>query len=234
MARKKRVRPKKYRLPIPYFDPATMIWVNTKEGGYPRRKRGTVKPAVLNASLQRHAEATALTNIAALRIVQRLTPFLRRMDTGRLTARIAGKLKKAYVAHQCLDYSFFTDFDIQPFEPLKDLLPKMYTIAYRKKDKILQIAIHKRTIQLLRRGATHYQFELIWLWGDPGKERTLRIDAIASDHYPLQNKQESVCELVMPAPAKKPYVVFLKVSCLAGGGPVFESSSHGMQVIETG
>lgn len=234
MARKKRVRPKKYRSLPPYFDPATMIWVNTKEGGYPRRKRGTLKPAVLNASLQRHADATSLTNTAAMRIVQKLAPFFNRMDTGRLTARIAGKLKKAYVAHQRLDYSFFTAFDIQPFEPLKDLLPKMYTTGYRKKDRVLQIAINKNAIKLLRRDATHYCFEIIWLWGDPAKERALRVDAITSAHYVLGSKEESVCELVMPVPAKKPYLIFLKACCLAGGGPAFHSSSHGMQVIETG
>jgi len=234
MARKRRIRPKKNKPLPPNFDPATMIWVNTKEGGFPRRKRGTVKPAVLNASLQRHADATALTNAAAIRIMQKLKPFLTGMDPGRLTARIAGRLKKAYVANQRIDFSFFTGFDIQPYEPLKDLLPKMYTTGYRKKDQIIQIAIHKNTIKLLKRGATHYCFEIIWLWGDPGQERTLRVDAITSAKYPLKNTPESVCELVMPVPNKKPYVIFLKACCLLGDGPVFESSSHGMQVIETG
>jgi len=98
MARKRRIRPKKHRFLPPWFDPAKHVWVNSKEGGYPRRKRGTVKPASLNANLQ--------TGIG------------------------------------------------------------------------------------LRAG-----------------------DAV---------------------PAKKPYIIFLKVSCLTGGGPAFDSSSHGMQVIETG
>lgn len=50
---------------------------------------------------------------AAKRIVQKLRPFLRELNTGRLTAKLAGALIKAINQHGQPDFSFLKGFDFQ-------------------------------------------------------------------------------------------------------------------------
>jgi len=234
MRRKK--KPSRSRFPTkpPPGDPKDYTWIITKEGGYWRKKRGTVKPARLNASFQLNANTTRLTNDAAKKMVQRLRPFLEGLSTGRLTARIGGKLKKALAENKRIDFSFFWLFDVQAEYPLGELLRQRPTISINRKDAIIQIPIQNRTVVLPKRGATDYYFEAIWLCGDPTEDNALRVDSVTSPLFPLKNTVETTCELVLPLPDKKPYMIFLKLSCVDGNGLATQSCFYGMQVIYAG
>jgi hypothetical protein len=234
MQRKK--KPSRSRFPTkpPPGDPKDYIWIITKEGGYWRKKRGTVKPARLNASLQLNANTTRLTNDAAKKMVQRLQPFLEGLATGRLTARIGGKLKQALAKNKRIDFSFFWKFDVQAEYPLRALLRKPYSVSIYRKEAIIKIPIQKRTVVLPKRGATDYYFEAISLWGDSSEDNALRVDSISSPLFPLKCAQETTCEVVIPVPDKKPYMIFLKLSCVDGNALATQPCFFGMQVIQTG
>ena len=234
MQRKKKPQPNRFPTIPRVSDPWNYTWVVTKEGGYWRRKRGTVKPAPLNTTLQLNADITRLTNDAAKKMVLRLQPFLQEMETGRLTARIGGKLKKALAKNNCIDFSFFGDFDIQTEYPLRNILQKPCSISINRKDAIIQIPIQNRTVVLPKRGATEYYFEAIWLYGNPAGDNELRIESVSSALFPLKNTRETTCNLVVPVPDKKPYMIFLKLSCLNGNALATQPCFFGMQVIQTG
>src|SRR3954463_549915 len=71
------------------------IWVKTKEGGFWRMRRGSYKPARLNEAYLQTSNAMKISAPAASRIVRRLHSYLNRLETGRLTVRISGKLRKS-------------------------------------------------------------------------------------------------------------------------------------------
>src|SRR5207244_606430 len=105
-------------------DPEKYILVNTKERSFWRRKRGTVTPAALNAAFAKNASNSKVASPAAKRIVQKLRPMLQGLDTGRLTARLAGRLIKAINEKGQPDFSFLRNFEIQPKPPLDSLLKR--------------------------------------------------------------------------------------------------------------
>jgi len=234
MARKKKTRPRHYPTIPPFHDPENYVWIDTKEGGHWRRKRGTIKPATLNSSFRKNADTTQITNAAARQMVLRLEPFLKGLEAGRITVRIAGRLKKALVKNNRIDFSFFYGFDVQKDYTLKDLAPRVYSTSTGKNEVSIEIAIHKKTIQTLQRGATGYYFEAIWLYGDPTEDNGLRVDSISSPLFPVGDPTETTCKLAVPLPDKRPYLIFLKASCLEGNALASHPSFYGMQVISAG
>jgi hypothetical protein len=98
------------RPPCP--DPENYIWVHTEDGGYWRRKRGSVKPAKLNMQFKEGNELMKIAAPAAKRIVQKLRAFLDRMKTGRLNATISGKIRKALSVRGVADFCFFDEFEL--------------------------------------------------------------------------------------------------------------------------
>jgi hypothetical protein len=69
------------------------VWIITKEGGYWRRKRGTVKKAKLNRAFREGSYFMQLSAPAASRIIQKLRPYMDGLYTGRLNAKISGRLR---------------------------------------------------------------------------------------------------------------------------------------------
>jgi hypothetical protein len=78
----------------PCPDAERYVLVQTREGKYWRRKRGSVKKAVLNETLQRNVEMMRQSAPAARMIMTRLLAFTGRLETGRLNARISARLRK--------------------------------------------------------------------------------------------------------------------------------------------
>ncbi len=81
----------------PNPDPESYIWIDTKEGGFWRRRRGLVKKARLNAAYLQSSEYTKICSPAASRIMRKLRPYMKGLQPGRITVRICGKLRKALI-----------------------------------------------------------------------------------------------------------------------------------------
>ena len=231
MPRKKRPRPNNYPTIPPFHDPENYTWVQSKEGGHWRRKRGTVKRARLNASFQLNADTTIPATAAARRMIQRLQPFLRFLETGRITARFSGVLKKSIAKNNRIDFSLFHGFEIQKYHQLADLAPRAYFTSVRQDEVVIEIAIHDNTMKPEKKGATEYYFEAIWLYGDPTEENALRIDSVMSPLYPMRPATETTCQLRVPRPDKRPYMIFLKASCHIGNMMADAPCFYGMRVV---
>lgn len=232
MAKKKKNR--KSRPPCP--DPKLYTWVNTRDGGgYWRLKRGTNKEAVLNNVLQLSADITRQTNQAAKRVMNKLQPFLKYLLTGRTTMRIAGAFKRAILQHDKMDYSLLKDLDFQAADyPFKKLTTGYLTMKEEKGVLYLSLTVGNKFVKQHSSLATGYYVEVILLFGDPDDDKSLRIDSTQSDTFSFSDENAiKECLLSVQLPAKQPWMVLLKVSCL--GREVEDVAKyHALKVVRVG
>jgi hypothetical protein len=225
----------KNKKPLPPCpDPDKYILVTTKEGRFWRRKRGTVKPAILNTVFEKNVQNSKVASPAARRIVQKLQPYLFDLSTGRLIARIAGALIKSINEKGYPDFTYLQDVDLhQP--PLSRLLmsgPIVDVIANNLK---LFIPIEQHTIQKRGNRVTDYYFEAILLYGDMTADNGLRIDSNVSPLYSFTNQPPTEWILSMPLPAAHyPWMVLLKASCIEDNALSGSARQFGMQVVMVG
>jgi hypothetical protein len=224
------------RPPCP--DPDLFVWVHTVDGGYWRRKRGTIKKASLNAAFAQNASLTAVTNQAGKRIVGKLSPYLDRLAIGRTFSTLTGALKKGYNAAGRTSYRYLKDLDMQPKYRLDRLLKPVYTVEQMSEAVRVKIPIDGATIDHTGGLVSHYYFELVILQGDAGADDELRIDCDTSAVYPIGSGGITECVLQVDV-IKKPWMVFLKLNTiesptvntmeLAASG-----SNYGMKVVAVG
>src|SRR5689334_20547027 len=99
------------RAPSPCPDPEKYILVKTKYRSYWRKKRGTVKPAVLNKVLTESASLTGPANKAANQLLTMLRLFTQRMILGRTMAKVAGAFKKTHLKTGNMNFSLLEGMD---------------------------------------------------------------------------------------------------------------------------
>jgi hypothetical protein len=214
---------------------AKYVWVATREGGYWRRERGTVKPAELNDTLKKSAEALSIASSAAKRIATRLSTYTRELDMGRFIAKVSAALKASLLKNGKMDFSGLKNYDLQPYNPITDLLKNDYSV-HRNNDKLtIKIPINKDTIQRHNKIVTSYFFEAILLWGDPAKEKGLRIESEVSPLYDYESKKNTKCELSLVLPGNKlPWMLLLKISSHEGREMAHHARHYGMKVMAVG
>lgn len=230
--------PKRKRLstkPGPNPDPERYILVRTKERWYWRLKRGLGGPAPLNDSFRRNADTTSACNRAAKRIVDRLKATTGGLKTGRIGVRFSGRLKKALNRLGRMDYHFFEGYDLQDAYPMNKLLNAPCRVAARQEGVELSIRIAKHTLKRKSALVSHYYFEAVLVWGDPGVEGGLRVDSVTSALYPIGAEEQDLCLLSLDLPQRGvPWMVLLKVSCLEGDELAVHPRHYGMRVIKVG
>lgn len=240
MARKK----KRYATPpLPPADGFKYILVQPKDGPpHWRKKRGSVKEAVLNSSFQKNVEATALASPAAKRIFSKLDPFLRSLDTGRFIANVSSGLKKAWTKTGKMDFSFLDKYDLQPGHTLSELLKAPYFISTDNNEISIRIPLHKTAVVQHNRYVTDYYFEAILLSGDPSKSRGLRVETNISPLYSFDQNKRVECQMRVSLPAQlpraarndMPWMLLLKLSCQEANQPANHPKHYGMKVVRVG
>jgi len=211
------------------------VWVKTKEGGFWRMKRGSYRPAQLNEAYLQSSNAMKITAPAASRIRRRLSPYLSRLDTGRLNARISARLRKALKEGGKLSFAYLKGMDIQPQYPLEKLLKAWVHVEQDAQEIAVNIAVKEYTITRHNGIVTAYYFELILLWGDAGSDKGLRVEDVDSPVYRIGEDYNTECRLnlVLP-PAGQPWMALLKVSCIEGRELAMAPRMYGMKVVACG
>lgn len=222
---------KKNNLP-PCPDPEKYILVKAKEGPYWRRKRGTVKPARLNRAFAQNVSNTTVASPAAKRIIRKLDPWLRGLNTGRLTARLTGVLVQTINQKGQADFSLMTGFDFQD-PPLSRLLRA--GVEVKVKDGNITLCISILPGAMARNGdkVTDFYFEAIIVHGDVTEDNGLRIDSTISKLYSFDDDSASVCEMDLDLPAGL-WMVILKAICQEKDKPSAHPRQFGMRVVAVG
>jgi len=224
--RRRRSNPNKPLVPFS----ENYIWVETKESSFWRKKRGTIKPALLNDKFQENVNLSKIAGPAAKRLIGKLHPYLFNLRTGRIMLRISNLFSKTLKQKNKMDYSLFKDLDFQEDFPFR--LPGGCLVKQKNGEIQVKIPITADTIPYRSSLITDYYFELILLHGDPGKEKDLRTDVITSKLYPFSKRvKESVCTLKLTVPGKEPWMAMLKLNSLEGNEMAVHPRHYGMNVI---
>ena len=211
------------------------VWVKTKEGGYWRTKRGSYRPARLNEAYLQTSNAMKISAPAASRIMRRLSPYLGRLDTGRLNARISARLRKALKDKGKLCLSYLDGMDMQPQHHLEKLLHAHAQVKVDAQEIVVTIPVKEYTITRHSGIVTAYYFELILLWGDAGCEKGLRVEEVDSAVYRIEEDYSSDCRLSLVLPPEgQPWMALLKVSCIEGRELAAAPRNYGMKVVGCG
>ncbi|NII24861.1 hypothetical protein HB364_07220 [Pseudoflavitalea sp. X16] len=231
---RKRKKKKRRKLPPLDYDPQKYDWVNTREGGYPRRKKGTVKPVKLNNTLQKNVELTRPTNEAAKRVMAKLYPFLQYLKLGRTVVRIAGRFKKSINKNGQMDYTSLEGLDFQDDYRLADTAWGL--VSVREKAGVLYLLFPVGNMHVKKHSslATGYYVEFILLSGSPEKENVLRIDSTESRLYTFEEEGNVDCHLSMQLPEKEPWMALLKVSCTFEKEVADTPKYYGLKVVKVG
>lgn len=223
---------KKKALPV-CPDPELYQAVHTKEGSFWRRKRGSVKPAVLNNAFKTTANNAAITGPIAKRICQIMQPFTDGLDTGRQTIAMINLLNKSMAKNAAIDYSFFTNYEFQKEHPLDELLEGGYKLTVKKDMLCVEIDLSFEPMKRHNKIATHYYFELIILYGNPTKENKLRVETEQSLLYSFTETYDGRCSMSLQIPKQKPWMLVLKASCMEDNLPAHHPKYYGMKVVGT-
>jgi hypothetical protein len=207
---------KRSHLP-PCPDPEKYILVKAKEGPYWRRKRGTVKPARLNRVFAQNVINNKVASPAAKRIIQKLRPWLQDLNTGRLTARLAGQLIKTLNQQGCLDFSLLKGFEFQQLA-LGRLLRSKPIVVQQGIDITVYIHLYRNTVTRRDDLVKDYYFEAILLYGDMTADNGLRIDSTISQLYSFEDTSWKVCEMDLQLPEEGvTWMVIVKTICQEEG-----------------
>lgn len=221
---------KKKGLPV-CPDPELYQAVHTKEGSFWRRKRGSVKPAILNNAFKTTANNAAITGPIAKRICQIMQPFTDGLDTGRQTIAMINLLNESMVKNAAIDYSFFTNYEFQKEHPLDELLEAGYKLIVKKGMLCVEIDLSFEPMKQHNKIATHYYFELLLLYGNPIKENKLRVETEQSLLYSFTETYDGMCSMSLQIPKQKPWMLVLKASCMEDNLPAHHPKYYGMKVV---
>jgi hypothetical protein len=219
----------------PCPDPDKYVLVRGKYRYFWRRKRGTVKPAVLNEVLTRSAAITAKTNRAAKQMMSLLSVFTQRMELGMTTTRVAGAFKKVYLETDKMDFRYMDRFLFQEDYPIHKLFTGYVHKQIAGGSLQLSIGVGSLNMHPPSPKAGSYQLHAILLYGDPSKDRGIKIETDESRTYSFKEKGDIQCPLSLVLPPKnRPWMVLLHIGCKLNiplpAGPKY----HAMMVVMTG
>lgn len=219
------------RPPIPKA--GEYIWVDTKEGGYWRRRRGSVKKAKLNRALKESSSFMKQSAPAATLIIKKLRPYMRELMSGRLHARISGKLRSNLQSTGRLSLKCLNGLDFQPEYPFSGLLGVDIDIEQTRHELTVTIPITTFTIERLNTLITNYYFELILLYGDVSVENGLRTESTDSAVYVIKTDYKNDCRLSIVLP-ERPWIALLKINTIEGNEAAASPKYYGLKVIAGG
>lgn len=226
MAKKK----KRSRRDIPYCaDPENHVLVETREGIFWRKKR---KKTALNEALATNVDLSKISGPAARQVVEKLRPYFKGLEPGRITLRISNGLRKALKEKKRMDYSFLHGLELQREHKLHQLLLAAYRTEILENRFSVIIPIESNSVKRQNRLATHFYFEAVLLSGDAGVEQGLRGESTESRLYSFDAEGKEDCMLSLPLPEHAvPWMVLLKVSCLEGHELAVHPKHYGMKVV---
>ncbi len=150
---------KKYKKPLPPCpNPELYQLINTKEGSFWRRKRGTVKPAKLNKAFSANVKAMKLVSPIAAKIANVLFAYMQGLTPGRLSSRICAGLLTYYSHAKEISFSPLLQMEIQPQYPLDKLLFSHYSLCIKDKNIEVELSPCLQAIKKQNNLVTEYIF----------------------------------------------------------------------------
>lgn len=144
----------------------------------------------INEVLTRSAGLTKPTNDASKQLMNILSVYTQRMELGGVATQIAGAFKKSVLKTGKMDFSFMKDIVFQEDFPFNKLCTGAIKTKIEKETLYLQVEVGNSSVKKLSNIAAGYELEAILIFGDPSKERGLRIESERSRLYTFKEKGE--------------------------------------------
>lgn len=216
---------------IPY-DP-NFIWVETKEGGYFRRKRGTVKVAELNATLKKYQKAFSKISPIAGRLKDWLKPYTHKLDTGRLHAKLTAALVKSFLETNIIKFTYLKDYEFQKAHPFSRIHAG-YPVDVMADAVRIKLPVKDYSVEKISEPVTGYYYELIVVAGDLMSEFPLYRNSVRSQQYEFEKEYED-CELEIMLPGNgEPWMVMVKMNTMEGKELAVNPRHYAMRVVAVG
>jgi hypothetical protein len=215
--------------PSPSPGPGNYVWVETKEGCYWRRKRGSLQTAKLNDAYLKGAERMRVSAPASSRVMQHLRRYSNGLDMGRLHPKISGIFRKALKEKGAIALSDLDGLSCQPRHPFEHLLQVKPVILQSDTAISVTIPIDKHTIKRMNKLVTGFYFELILLYGDITTDNGLRTESEESGVYAIGYAYEDcILQMVLP---EQPWIALLKINGIEGNEMAMHPKLYGMKVV---
>ena len=226
MLRKNNARPL-----IPY-DP-NFIWVETKEGGYFRRKRGTVKVAKLNASLKKYQKAFSEISPIAQRLKLWLKPYTHNLDTGRLQGKLTAALVKSFLETNTFNFTYLKDYEFQKAHPFSRIHIG-YPVEVMADRVTIKLPVKHYLVERISDIVTGFYYELIVVAGDLKNETPVLRNSVRSQEYEFEKDyKDCVLEIALPA-SGEPWMVMVKIGTIEGDVEAVHPRHFAMRVVAVG
>jgi hypothetical protein len=221
-----------YRKPAgPCPDPRLYAWVNTKNGGYWRRRRGTVKRATLNATLTAKKNQLQLVSPAVNRIINAMDSWLVQLETGALPNKIRKLLMKDKNFDGTIRLSRLNELDWQEKFTLGKIYRGNHWLMQKEHTIMLQFESGRSKMNKLNKLVTNYFVELVLLWGDASIDGGLQTSYAISPLFSFAQTEVMENQLYLDIPDDEPWIAMIKVSCLEGNEMASHARHYGMKVV---
>jgi hypothetical protein len=215
---------------IPYCaDPENHVLVETRESVFWRKRRSNVE---INGAFATNVDLSKISGPAARRVVQKLRPFMKGIEAGRITLRVSNALRKFLKEKKHLSLSALKGEEMQRDYPLHQLLLVPYEVIAEDSTCRIRIGIEEKCVKKQNALATHFYFEGILLFGDLETDNGLRTEHAESKLYAFGGEPKEICELNLSVPDAGEWIVLLKVSCLEGNEMAVHAKHYGMKVVK--
>ena len=216
---------------IPFCaDPENRVLVTTREGSFWRKKRMKGK---LNASFAKNVDLSKISGPAARNVVGKLRPYLRGIDTGRITLRVSNALRNGLKEKGEMRLGALEGAEMQRDHPMHQLLLAPYEVSQENPVIRIVVTVGNHCVKKQNRLATHFYFEAFILYGDPAKATSLRVETTESKLYAFGEEPDEKCELRLSLPeGDVSWMVLVKLSCLEGNEMAHHPMHYAMKVVK--
>lgn len=220
---------------IPYCpDPGNMVLVKTATGYHWRKKRGTVRPVVLNAAFAENVDLSRIAGPIAAKIVARLQTFTRGLATGRMVLKVTNALRRSLKEERDMNFSFMNGMELQEQYPLQRLLLSSYRVTVGNGEVVVIVDVEPACVARHNTLVTDFYLEAVLLQSSKNGEQLL-VEHATTGLYPIDGQQSEEAMLrLWFADVRGPWMVLLKVSCMEGVQPAVHPKNYGMKVVAVG
>lgn len=194
-------------------------------GTHKRRRRGSVKPALLNEAFQKSVTLNELVNATAKVIKDALDPYREGFRDGSMWSRLVGLLKKHLLQNPTPDFGILENFELYDKLFLHNSCHHKATgtiVGGPETSVRIELTTSPAT-NLIRFRATSYQQTLIGVFLDADHKATTRSECVMlpikwskqaatrpRDEYPVAEKNQQIAQWPIPAGTK---TILLVVKC---------------------
>jgi hypothetical protein len=213
-----------------------LTFVNSSAyGEHVRARRGTYKPALVNASLKREGKMIVMANIPAKIFKDAIDPYRAPFLGGTLWSRLVSFFRKQLKTEGKFDFSKLKHFEIQERYPLDSFINVHSTVSANKKTAKLKVEVrydHHPKFKKVK-NIDGYVLTVIGIFPDL-KKKTAQTSSVASKVFRITGPlSRFLAELNLP-PKTKEYIVCLKLEAYIRDKPSNTYTTMALCVIDSG